>query len=391
MKELILLKNGEIALKGLNRPTFEDKLIKNAKRRVKSAGDFKFYKAQSTIYCEPLNDEADIEQAFENLTYVFGFAALTRACIVKKEMQDIIEQSLIYLAPVLKKIKTFKVEAKRSDKTFPLKSPEICMELGGRLLEEFSHLVVDVHNPDVVVRVEVRDFAAYVHAGQQEGAGGMPIGTSGKAGLLLSGGIDSPVAGYMMAKRGLEIQPIHFASPPYTSEHAKQKVITLCEKMSQYCGDMCLYIVPFTEFQEEIRKNCPEDLFTIIMRRYMMKISEKIAEKNGCDALITGESLAQVASQTMKALACTDISVEMPIFRPVIGMDKNEIVKIARMIDTFETSILPYEDCCTVFTPKHPRTKPKLEEILLAEEKLKEADRLIMQCVDQVEMINIRR
>lgn len=391
MKELILLKNGEIALKGLNRPTFEDKLIKNAKRRVKDAGDFKFYKAQSTIYCEPLNDDADIEQAFENLTYVFGVAALTKACIVKKEMQDIINQSLTYLAPVLKKAKTFKVEAKRSDKTFPLKSPEICMELGGKILEKFAHLVVDVHTPDVLVKVEVRDFAAYVHAGQQEGAGGMPIGTSGKAALLLSGGIDSPVAGYMMAKRGLEIQGIHFASPPYTSEHAKQKVITLCEKMSAYCGDMRLYIVPFTAFQEEIRKNCPEDLFTIIMRRYMMKVSEKIAQQNGCDALITGESLAQVASQTMKALACTDIAVEMPIFRPAIGMDKNDIVKIARMIDTFETSILPYEDCCTVFTPKHPRTKPKLDDILFAEEKLKQAEDLITQCVNQIEIINIRR
>lgn len=374
MKELILIKNGEIALKGLNRSSFEDVLMKNCRRKIKELGKFKMYKAQSTMYIEPMEDAINLDEAVDILKRVFGIAALTRACIVDKDFEDIKAKSLTYLKDTLENAKTFKVVARRADKRFCMNSPEICMELGGYLLEHFPHLKVDVHNPEVTVTVEIRDFAAYLHGGQIEGAGGIPVGTSGKAMLLISGGIDSPVAGYMMAKRGIEVSAVHFVSPPYTGEHAKQKVITLCEKMSAYCGRIKLYIVPFTEIQEAIRDKCPEDLFTVIMRRQMMMIAEKIANDNDCRALITGESVGQVASQTLHAIACTDVACTLPVLRPVIGMDKEEIVRIARKIDTFETSILPYEDCCTVFTPKHPRTKPKLATVLEAEEQLSIAE-----------------
>ena len=388
MRELILLKSGEIALKGLNRYTFEDKLIQNCKRKLADLGTFHFYKAQSTLYAEPVSEGVDLDEAVRRLQKVFGFAALSRACVVDKDFDAIVGAAAEYLAPTLAGIKTFKVEAKRSDKSFPMKSPEICRELGGELLERFPHLRVDVQNPQLVVMVEIRDFAAYIHAGQIEGAGGMPVGTSGRAMLLLSGGIDSPVAGYMMAKRGLEIQAIHFAAPPYTSERAKRKVMTLCEKMGEYCGKIPLHVVGFTQIQEEIRERCPEELFTIIMRRYMMKIAQSVAEKNGCGALITGESMAQVASQTLSAIACTDVACVMPVLRPVIGMDKREIIEISRKIDTFETSILPYEDCCTVFTPRHPRTKPNLRMIEQAEKALDE-ETLLAVALEQVETIVI--
>jgi len=386
MKELILLKSGEIALKGLNRYSFEDKLIQNCKRKLSDLGTFRFYKAQSTLYAEPVSEGIDLDEAVERLRKVFGFAALSRACVVEKDYARIEEAAADYLKDTLMGVKTFKVEAKRSDKSFPMKSPEICRELGGALLARYPHLTVDVQNPQLVVMVEIRDFAAYIHAGQIEGAGGMPVGTSGRAMLLLSGGIDSPVAGYMMAKRGLEIQAIHFAAPPYTSERAKLKVVSLCEKISDYCGRVQLHVVGFTEIQEQIRDHCPEELFTIIMRRYMMKIAERIARKNNCGALITGESMAQVASQTLYAIACTDVACQMPVLRPVIGMDKKEIIEISRRIDTFETSILPYEDCCTVFTPKHPRTKPNLEMILKAEGALDE-EKLLSAALEQVETI----
>lgn len=372
MKELILLKCGEIALKGLNRNFFEDTLMKNCRRRLESLGKFKIYKAQSTIYVEPSDERIDLDEAVERLDKVFGVAALCRAAIVKKDFEDIKEKAVAYLAPVLEDARTFKVEAKRSDKTFPMKSPEICMELGGVILDHFSHLKVDVHHPDVTVYVEIRDFAAYIHTDQHPGAGGIPIGTSGSAALLISGGIDSPVAGYMMSKRGLKLVAVHFVSPPYTSEHALEKVRTLCKKMAPWCGRMKFVVVPFTEIQEMIREKCPEEYFTIIMRRYMMKIAERIAKDCDCGALITGESVGQVASQTLSAIACTDVACQMPVLRPLIGMDKDEIVTISRKIDTFETSILPYEDCCTVFTPKHPKTKPKLSLVLKAEEAMDE-------------------
>lgn len=384
MKEIILLKSGEIALKGLNRGSFEDVLIKNARRRLASLGNFKFTKAQSTIYCKPASDDLDLDEAVERLSKVFGFSALSRAAVVEKDWEDIRTKAVEYLADTLPYVNTFKVMARRSDKTFPMNSPQICAELGGILLEAFPNLTVDVKNPEMVVWVEVREVAAYIHARQLPGAGGLPIGTSGKAALLVSGGIDSPVAGYMMAKRGIELSAIHFFSPPYTSERAKLKVISLLEKVSAYAGRIKLHVVPFTEIQEQIKEHCPEELFTIIMRRYMMKISQRIAEANEYSALITGESVAQVASQTIAAIACTDAVCDIPVFRPVIGMDKEEIVQISRKIDTFETSILPFEDCCTVFTPKHPRTKPKLKFVEEAEFALDE-ETLIQNAIDNIE------
>lgn len=370
MKELILLKCGELALKGLNRHTFEDVLVKNCRRRIEPLGAFDFYKAQSAIYIEPRGTDIDLDEAVERLTRVFGVAALTRSAVVEKNFDAIRAQAPSYLAGALETANTFKVEAKRSDKSFPMKSPELCTELGAVLLEAFPHLTVDVHQPDVTVYVEIRERGAYLHTDQIRGAGGLPVGTSGRAMLLISGGIDSPVAGYMMGKRGLEIAAVHFVSPPYTSAHALEKVRTLCKKMAAWCGRVRLFVVPFTETQLAIRDRCPEDVFTIIMRRCMMKIAERLARENGCGALITGESVAQVASQTLDAIACTDAACTMPVLRPVIGMDKDEIVKVAYKIDTFETSILPYEDCCTVFTPKHPKTKPRLDYVLGAEEKL---------------------
>ena len=390
MKEIILLKNGEIALKGLNRSVFEDKLISNARRRLEELGKFGFRKAQSTIFVEPKDEDIDLDEAVDILQKVYGIIALTKAAVVEKDFEAIKETAITYLKDELMEAKTFKVDAKRSDKSFPLKSPEICRELGGYILEHFPHLSVDVHNPDVNVVVEVRDYAAYVHGKQLPGAGGIPVGSGGRALLLLSGGIDSPVAGAMMAKRGLEVYAIHFASPPYTSERAKQKVITLAEKMTAYCGRMNLFVVPFTEIQERIKDDCPEELFTIIMRRYMMCIACRIARQQDCEALVTGESVGQVASQTIQAMACTDAVADMPVFRPVVGMDKEEIIKISHKIDTFETSILPYEDCCTVFTPKHPRTKPVLKFVEQAEQAM-DMENLIDRAVKGTECLKINR
>ncbi len=384
MKELILLKSGEMALKGLNRSYFEDTLIRNCRRRLESLGKFHIYKSQSTIYVEPQGEEIDLDEAVDRLSRVFGIAALTRAAIVDKDFNDIKAKAPGYLAAWLDTAKTFKVEAKRSDKTFPMKSPELCLELGAVLLDAFPHLTVDVHEPDVTVYVEIREKAAYLHVDQMRGAGGLPVGTSGSAALLISGGIDSPVAGYMMAKRGLQIMAVHFVSPPYTSEHALEKVKTLCKKLVPYCGRIRLAVVPFTEIQVAIRKQCPEELFTVIMRRCMMKLAERAAVDNECGALITGESVAQVASQTISAIACTDVACRMPVLRPVIGMDKDEIVKIAYKIDTFETSILPYEDCCTVFTPRHPKTKPKLAYVEEAESKL-DSEALMQRAYGKIE------
>ena len=390
MKEIILLKNGEIALKGLNRSVFEDKLISNARRRLEELGKFGFRKAQSTIFVEPKDEDIDLDEAVDILQKVYGIIALTKAAVVDKDFEAIKETAVTYLKDELMEAKTFKVDAKRSDKSFPLKSPEICRELGGYILENFPHLTVDVHNPDVNVVVEVRDYAAYVHGKQLPGAGGIPVGSGGRALLLLSGGIDSPVAGAMMAKRGLEVYAIHFASPPYTSERAKQKVITLAEKMTAYCGRINLFVVPFTEIQERIKDECPEELFTVIMRRYMMRIACRIARQQDCEALVTGESVGQVASQTIQAMSCTDAVADMPVLRPVVGMDKEEIIKVAHKIDTFETSILPYEDCCTVFTPKHPRTKPVMKFVELAEQAM-DMENLIDRAVKGTECLKINR
>lgn len=389
MKEIILIKNGELALKGLNRSTFEDILIKNMKRRLSSIGEFKFKKSQSTIIVEPVDDDIDFDEAAEVLTKVFGIANLSRAAVAPKNMDDIIKITNEYLKEQFEDIKTFKVEAKRSDKTFPLKSPEICRETGGAILSKNHHLKVDVHNPDMTVMVEIRDNYAFIHADSIKGAGGMPVGTGGRASVLISGGIDSPVAAWMMAKRGLELTAIHFVSPPYTSELAEEKVLELLRKVAKYSGWITTFIVPFTEIQEQIKDRCPEDLFTLVMRRYMMKLSEMIAREQNCNALITGESLGQVASQTLLALACTDDAVHMPVFRPCIGMDKDEIIEISRKIDTFDISIQPYEDCCTVFTPKHPRTKPKLEDVVAAE-KLIDYDRLIKEALENTRKVVIK-
>ena len=384
MKEIILIKNGELTLKGLNRSNFEDILIKNIRRRLRNLGEFDVRKAQSTIYIEPKSDDFDFAEALERVKLIFGIAAFSRACVCEKSMDDILEKSVEYLKDSLANIKTFKVEAKRSDKHFPLTSPEICREVGGKLLASNHHLKVDVHNPDVVVYVEIRDYYAYVRAEQIHGAGGLPVGTAGTASILISGGIDSPVAAWTMAKRGLRLNAIHFASPPYTSPRAEQKVKTLLSKVARYSGTINLAIVPFTEIQDEIAKNCPEEYFTLIMRRMMMRISEQIAKNSGSMALITGESLGQVASQTLPALVTTDIVTNMPVLRPLIGMDKEEIITISRNIDTFETSILPFEDCCTVFTPKHPKTRPTVESCEIAESKL-DIEGLIQKAISETE------
>ena len=364
MKEIILAKYGEIALKGLNKHTFEDTLIKNIRYKLKLIGQFNITRAQSTVYIEPKTDYIDIDDAIERLRKIFGIAKLCRAVVIEKDWDEIAKIAPDYLEDTLLGARSFKVVARRADKRFPMNSPQIMMELGGVLLEKYPHLKVDVHNPEITVTVEIREHNAFIHADNIDGAGGMPIGSSGRALLLLSGGIDSPVAGYMIAKRGVKVSAIHFESPPYTSERARMKVERLAGKMAEYCGAIDFYCVPFTKIQEEIRNNCNEEFFTIIMRRIMMEIAQKVAEENSLQALITGESIGQVASQTMSAIACTDAVATIPVFRPVIGMDKSEIVITSRKIDTFEISIEPYEDCCTVFTPKHPRTKPVLVDVI---------------------------
>ncbi len=363
MKEIVLVKYGEMVLKGLNKKSFEDMLAKNIKRRLKVLGKFSYFSAQSTLYITPQDENIDLSDVLERLSKIFGIAAFCRACVCEKDFSDISAKCIEYTADILSGAKTFKVTSKRADKAFCMKSPEICAELGGVILDKFPHLEVDVKNPEVTVTVEIRDTNAYVHAENIKGAGGLPVGSSGKALLLLSGGIDSPVAGYMMAKRGVHIEAIHYVSPPYTSDRAQLKVEQLCEKLTDYCGGIAFHCVPFTEIQEAIKDNCPEEYFTIIMRRLMMEIAQHIAEKDNCLALITGESVGQVASQTMAAMVCTDAVCRIPVFRPCVGMDKTEIIEISRKIDTFDISTLPYEDCCTVFTPRHPKVRPRLEDI----------------------------
>ena len=390
MKEIILVKNGELVLKGLNRTSFEDVLIKNMKRHLADLGTFTYTKAQSTIMVAPDDENTDLDDAADRLKKVFGIAALSRAAVCEKNMDSIIATTLEYLDDELSMAKTFKVEAKRSDKKFPLNSPEICREMGGVILKNHNHLKVDVHNPEITVTVEVRDNFAFVRGNNIKGAGGMPSGTSGRAAVLISGGIDSPVAAYMMAKRGIELIAVHFASPPYTSELAEMKVMELLKKVAAYSGTITTFVVPFTEIQEAIRDDCPTDYFTLVMRRIMMKISERIAREQNCQALITGESVGQVASQTIYALGCTDAAADMPVFRPCIGMDKEEIIKISRKIETFETSIQPYEDCCTVFTPKHPKTRPQLADVEAAEAQISELDEMIERAIANVKRVFIK-
>lgn len=384
MKEVILLKLGEIALKGLNRRSFEDAMLKNIRRRLQDAGEFTVNSLQSTIYVLPGNKEADMDLAEERCAKIFGAVGYTRAGRTEKDLQKICELAGEYLAEEMEAAATFKVECKRSDKKFPYKSPEISAEVGRYLLEKYPHLSVNVHEPDLTVRVEVREAEAYVHADTKPGAGGIPVGTGGKAAVLISGGLDSPVAAWQMAKRGVELTAIHFASPPYTSEQAHEKVMRLLQKVSEYAGRIKMITVNFTKLQEAIRDHCQEDLGTVILRRFMLKAAERIARDEGCAALITGESLGQVASQTIQAIACTDAAVDLPVFRPLIGMDKSEIVKIAYKIDTYDISIEPYEDCCTIFTPKHPRTRPILHFVEEAEKAI-DGEALLQEALEQVE------
>ena len=367
--EVIMAKYGEIALKGLNRSSFEDLLVRNVRRRLKLLGEFDITRRQSTIYIQPLSEDIDMDMAVKKVCNIFGIAAVQRSLVLPKDMDEIIRQGVPYLADALSRVKSFKVEAKRSDKKFPLTSPQIQQALGIAIGEAYPDVEADMHNPELTVMVEIRDKGAYVNAEKLPAAGGMPVGSNGNALLLLSGGIDSPVAAFMMAKRGLRVDAVHFQSPPYTSERALMKVETLCGKLTEYCGDIRFYCVPFTEIQEALRDNCNGDYFTVIMRRLMLKIANRLCERGSCGALITGESVGQVASQTLAAIGCTDKAAEYPVLRPLVGMDKKEIIEIARKIDTFETSILPYEDCCTVFTPKHPKTKPLLKDVLAEEEK----------------------
>ena len=369
-KEILLCKYGEIVLKGANRKYFEDMLCREMKKRAKAYGDFNIYRSQSTIYIEPKNEDVDFDGLILSAQKVFGIVTLSRAAVCEKNMDDISRVASQYVPQFLEGKKSFKVEGKRSDKSFPLDSMELAREIGGAVLSACPKIKVDVHNPDVVVRVEIREYGAYVSAGTIKGAGGMPVATNGKGLLLLSGGIDSPVAGYMMAKRGVKVEAVHFESFPYTSERAREKVLELASILGEFAGEIKVHIVSLTHIQEELVKACEEDYFTLLLRRYMMTLAERIAIARGCSALITGESLGQVASQTMQALGVTDNAVNMPVFRPCIGMDKEEIVQISRKMGAFETSILPYEDCCTVFTPKHPKTKPELEKVLVQEQKL---------------------
>lgn len=388
MDDIILLKQGEIVLKGLNRRNFEMKLVGNVRRRMTSYGNFKIYAMQSTIYIEPLNDSCDMDGAYEAAKTIFGVVAVSRAAACEKNKDAIFETAKSYLADAMKNAKSFKVESKRADKSFPMTSIQLSQYVGGLLAEEFPETEVDVHNPELVVNIEIRDYAAYVHSAPQPGAGGMPVGANGRVVSLLSGGIDSPVSTYMAAKRGVAVIPVHFFSFPYTSEQAKQKVLELAQILTKYCGRMTVEIVPFTHIQEEIHDKCPEEYFTIIMRRFMMRIAEKIADANGCKAIVTGESLGQVASQTMEAMGVTEECIKLPVIRPVICFDKTEIVEIARKIQTFDTSILPYEDCCTVFTPKHPRTKPKIDDVIAAESVL-EIDTLVEEAFKNIERVKL--
>ena len=382
----MLLKQGEMVLKGLNRRGFEEKLMGNAKRRLRKYGAFKVYTRQSATYVEPQDESCDFEGAWQAMGKLFGVAGLCRARACPKDKDAIVACAKEYLGDKLRAAKSFKVESKRADKTFPMTSIQLSQYVGGELHDAFPHLTVDVHHPELTVHVEVRDYEAFVHADAEEGAGGLPVGMGGRALSLLSGGIDSPVASWMIAKRGVIVDMIHYYSYPYTSPEAKEKVLDLARLLVPYIGKTCVHVVPFTRIQEELRRSCPEELFTILMRRFMMRIACAVAEKNGIQALVTGESVGQVASQTLEAMACTNAVCTLPVLRPVVGMDKEEIVRIARKIGTFETSILPYEDCCTVFTPKHPKTRPQVADLEEAEQAL-DVGALVAEAVAGIERV----
>ena len=389
MHEIILCKLGEIVLKGLNRHSFEMKLMSNIRRRTQRYGKFKIYSRQSTIYVEPVEETCDLNAAYDACKKVFGIIAIARAVPCAKEKEAIFATAKEYLGPALLAAKSFKVESKRSDKSFPMGSIQLSQWVGGALHDAFPHLTVDVHTPELTVYLEVREDAAYVHGPAEAAAGGLPIGMGGHAVSLLSGGIDSPVSSYMIAKRGVQLELLHFASPPYTSEQAREKVLQLAQELTVWCGRLTVHVVPFTEIQEEIRRKCPEDHFTLIMRRFMMRLGDRLAHELACKAIVTGESLGQVASQTIQALVVSDDVATLPVLRPLIGMDKEEIVRIARHVGTFDTSILPYEDCCTVFTPRHPKTKPSVEETREYESAL-DVEGLCQRAMANREMIRVK-
>ena len=384
MHEIILCKLGEVVLKGLNRHSFETKLMSNIRRRTQKFGKFKIYSRQSTIYVEPVGEACDLAGAYAACKQVFGLIAITKAVPCEKSKEAILETAKAYLGGELQKAKSFKVETKRADKSFPMGSIEISQWVGGMLHDAFPHLKVDVHTPELTVYVEVREDAAYVHAPAEPA-----VGMGGSALSLLSGGIDSPVSSYMMAKRGVVLEMLHFAAPPYTSDLARQKVLQLAQELTAWCGRMSVHIVPLTEIQEQIRKQCPEEYFTLITRRFMMRIADRLAKEFDCRALVTGENLGQVASQTMEALRVSEDVTDLPVLRPLIGMDKEEIVRIARHIGTFDTSILPYEDCCTVFTPRHPKTKPHVEEVREIESVL-DTEGLVSRAMAQREVVKVK-
>ena len=388
MNDILLLKLGEVVLKGLNRKGFEQKLVANVRRRLLPIGNFRVYCMQSTIYVEAQEDSADMDAAFEAVQQVFGVVKVSRAAPCEKDKDAIAKKAIEYLREDMLRAKSFKVESKRSDKSFPLSSIQLSQYVGGELAEAYPGCAVDVHEPELVVNLEVRDLAAYVHAAPVDGAGGMPVGSNGVAVTLLSGGIDSPVSTYMIARRGVRLIPVHFFSFPYTSQQAKEKVIELTKLLTAWCGRMTLEVVPFTHIQEEIRDKCPEEYFTLIMRRFMMRIAERIALSNGAKAIVTGENLGQVASQTMEAMATTQAVLSLPVLQPLIGMDKEEIVQMSRKIGTFDTSILPYEDCCTVFTPRHPKTRPSVQEVEAAESAL-DVETLVEEALQGIERIRL--
>ena len=388
MNEIILLKLGELVLKGLNRRSFEDKLQANIYRRLNGLGQFRVYTRQSATYVEPMTEECDMDAAWEALTRVFGVVGLSRARACGKDKDEILAAARAYLDPKLRAARTFKVETKRADKSFPMTSIQLSQYVGGELDELYPDLKVDVHHPELTVHIEIRDYAAFVHADPEPGAGGLPVGINGRAVSLLSGGIDSPVASWMIARRGVSLEMVHFFSYPYTSNEAREKVLELARLLTPWCGRLTVHVVPFTAIQEELRRSCPPELFTLVMRRFMMRISQKVAQRCGAKALVTGECLGQVASQTMEAMTVTGEAASLPILRPVVGMDKEDIVKLARKIGTYDTSILPYEDCCTVFTPRHPRLRPTLEEIQRAEQGL-DIEGMVQAAVEGIERVQV--
>lgn len=387
--KMFLIKYAEIALKGKNRHLFEDALVKQIKIALKRVeGDFTVTKSQGRIYVE-CNSEYDYDEVIDSLTCVFGITAICPVVCLEDEGFEQLSKDVVRFIEqeYPDKNKTFKIHARRARKNYPMESMEINSELGGVILDEFPEMKVDVHNPEILLCVEIRE-QIYVYSRSVPGPGGMPVGTNGKAMLLLSGGIDSPVAGYMVAKRGVKIDAVYFHAPPYTSERAKQKVVDLARIVSKYTGPIYLHVINFTDIQLAIYEKCPHDELTIIMRRYMMRIAEHIAKETECLGLVTGESIGQVASQTMQSLAATNEVCTMPVFRPVIGFDKQEIITISEKIGTFETSILPFEDCCTIFVAKHPVTKPNINIIKRSETKLEDViDDLVKTALDTDELI----